>query len=126
MGYAGITVIILLAAGVVIYTIFYISVGMKIKEYGQIRAIGATPKQIKYIVKQEGNIAAVRAIPFGLIIGGGLSWLVQPTGWGLTSTVVTIIGIVAISLIWIQVSVNVPAKTAAKVSVIESMKGIEL
>ena len=76
MGYAGITVIILLAAGVVIYTIFYISVGMKIKEYGQIRAIGATPKQIKYIVKQEGNIAAVRAIPFGLIIGGGLSWLV--------------------------------------------------
>lgn len=68
MGYAGITIIILLAAGVVIYTIFYISVGMKIKEYGQIRAIGATQKQIKYIVKQEGNIAAVRAIPFGLII----------------------------------------------------------
>lgn len=124
MGYAGITIIILLAAGVVIYTIFYISVGMKIKEYGQIRAIGATQKQIKYIVKQEGNIAAVRAIPFGLIIGGGLSWLVQPEGWGLASAVITIIGIVAISLIWIQVSVNVPAKTAAKVSVIESMKGM--
>lgn len=75
-------------------------------------------------MKQEGNIAAVRAIPFGLIIGGGLSWLVQPEGWGLASAVITIIGIVAISLIWIQVSVNVPAKTAAKVSVIESMKGM--
>lgn len=40
----------------------------------------SNPKQIKYIVKQEGNIAAVRAIPFGLMIGGGLSWLVQPEG----------------------------------------------
>lgn len=53
----------------VIYNAFQISVVERIKEFGLLRAIGATPKQIRNIVFKEAAIIAGIGIPIGLIFG---------------------------------------------------------
>ncbi|MFL0270022.1 ABC transporter permease [Candidatus Clostridium radicumherbarum] len=53
----------------VIYNAFQISVVERIKEFGLLRAIGATPKQIRNIVFKEAAIIAGFGIPIGLIFG---------------------------------------------------------
>mgnify|MGYP000249578600 CR=1 FL=1 len=52
---AGVIAIVLIGGYIVIQSIFRISINDKIKSYGQLRTIGATPKQIKRIVKREGR-----------------------------------------------------------------------
>ena len=52
---AGVIAIVLIGGYIVIQSIFRISINDKIKSYGQLRTIGATPKQIKRIVKNGGT-----------------------------------------------------------------------
>ena len=51
----GVIVIVLIGGYIMIQSIFRISINDKIQSYGQLRTIGATPKQIKRIVKNEGR-----------------------------------------------------------------------
>lgn len=53
-------VIILATAVMVIYSIFYISISGKTREYGQLRTLGMTRKQIRKFVRREGMILAAR------------------------------------------------------------------
>lgn len=112
-------------AGIVIYTMFYISINMKLNQYGQLCTIGATKKQIKTIVKKEGNMVAVRGIPFGIFGGMLISFIVQNKGWNLYYTIISVLSISIICIIWIRISINAPAKIAANVSPITAMKGQE-
>lgn len=75
-GAAGIAVIavfigilVLLAAGLVIYNILKISIVKKIKEYGILRAIGAEPNQLYKIVVVQILLLCAIAIPIGAVIG---------------------------------------------------------
>lgn len=70
--YTGIGVIILIVvlAGILtIYSIYFVSMAHKVQEYGKLKAIGATKKQIRHIVLREGFFIALIAIPLGLLIG---------------------------------------------------------
>ena len=51
----GIAALVLAGGYVVIQSIFRISVNDKIQSYGQLRTIGATPRQIRRIVKKESR-----------------------------------------------------------------------
>lgn len=53
----------------VIYNIFNISILERIKDYGILRAIGATPKQIRKLVLLEGFTLSIIGIPIGLMAG---------------------------------------------------------
>lgn len=64
-----ICLIVVIFAAVVIYNIFQIGIARKIQEYGKIKAIGATKKQMKKIIVTEGMLLSVIAIPIGLIVG---------------------------------------------------------
>ncbi|WP_131079247.1 ABC transporter permease [Clostridioides difficile] len=64
-----VTLLVLLASGLVIYNILKISVTKKIKEYGCLRAIGAEPNQIYKIVILQILILCTVAIPIGAVIG---------------------------------------------------------
>ena len=44
-----------IGSGIVIYSIFYISVASSIRSYGQLRTIGTTKRQIKKMVYREGK-----------------------------------------------------------------------
>ncbi|MDT3700830.1 MAG: FtsX-like permease family protein [Thermincola sp.] len=62
-------VLILMAAGLVIYNILKISIVKKIKEYGCLRAIGAEPGQLYKIVITQILLLCAVAIPIGSAIG---------------------------------------------------------
>jgi len=59
--------IVLISTIAVIYNSFQISVVERIKQFGLLRAVGTTPRQIRKIVLREATILAVIAIPLGLI-----------------------------------------------------------
>ncbi|QQN86568.1 ABC transporter permease [Bacillus toyonensis] len=59
--------IVVIATVVVIYNAFQISVVERTRQFGLLRSIGATRKQIRQIVLREATFLAVIAIPIGII-----------------------------------------------------------
>ncbi|QOT01023.1 FtsX-like permease family protein [Brevibacterium sp. JNUCC-42] len=59
--------IVVIATAVVIYNAFQISVVERMKQFGLLRSIGATRKQIRQIVMREAAVLAVIAIPLGIV-----------------------------------------------------------
>ena len=62
--------VILLACVLVIYGVFYLSVIGRIHQFGQLRTIGMTKKQLKKFVSREGRLLFFRSVPIGIVIGG--------------------------------------------------------
>lgn len=62
-------ILVLLAAGLVIYNILKIAVTKRIKEYGTLRAIGSERRQIYRLVSLQLLILCGIGIPAGLLIG---------------------------------------------------------
>ena len=62
--------LLVLTAGVVmIYNTFNISVMERMRQYGLLRCIGASPAQVRRIVRREGLIITLKAIPPGVLAG---------------------------------------------------------
>lgn len=59
--------IVVVATAVVIYNAFQISVVERMKQFGLLRSIGATRKQIRHIVMREAAVLAIIAIPLGIV-----------------------------------------------------------
>lgn len=69
MGLAGFLLVTVFAGVITIYSIYYVSMLGKVQEYGKLRAIGATRKQIRKLVFREGLAVAGITVPIGLILG---------------------------------------------------------
>lgn len=54
---------------IVIYNIFQVSFVQKMQEYGRIKAVGATGRQMKAIISKEGMLLAAPAVPAGVAAG---------------------------------------------------------
>ncbi len=118
---AGLLVIV--TAGIlVIYNIFYISIINSIKEYGQLRTIGMTAKQIQRLVLREGTLLMLPAIPIGLIAGIAVAYLLIPHGFGLWNVLWICPVVVALTYATVRLSIKKPAKIAAAVSPIEASR----
>lgn len=61
--------IVVISTILVIYNIFQISIIERIKQFGILRSIGSTPRQIRKIVLKEATILSIISIPIGLIMG---------------------------------------------------------
>ena len=61
--------IVIIVTIAVIYNSFQISVVERIKQFGLLRAVGSTPKQIRRIVLREASILAIIGVPIGLVSG---------------------------------------------------------
>jgi len=112
----GVIVIVLIGGYIVIQSIFRISINDKIRSYGQLRTIGATPKQIKRIVKREGRKLGSIGILIGTVLGVCCGFLLFSKGFNAVSYAV----MVSLTLIsgWIMVSISIrkPVKIAAGIS----------
>lgn len=75
---AFVCLIVTLACTLVVYSLFYVSIVRKTNEYGKLRTIGTTGKQIKRIVFREGHYLAGIGIPMGLIAGGVAGYILIP------------------------------------------------
>lgn len=63
-------VLLLLAAGLVIYNILKIAVSRRIKQYGVLRAIGGEKGQLYFLITGQVLLLCAIGIPIGLILGG--------------------------------------------------------
>lgn len=61
--------IVVIATVAVIYNSFQISVMERIKQFGLLRAVGATPKQVRKTVLREASIISAVGVPLGLLSG---------------------------------------------------------
>lgn len=118
--------IVVFATIAVIYNAFQISVVERVKQFGLLRAVGTTPKQIRKIILREATFLAFIGIPIGLccgigalygidiafkIIGKGQLVLIEPK-----ITIDVLIVSIIVGLISIYVSAMLPAIFAGKIS----------
>ena len=114
--------VILLACILVIYGVFYLSVIGKIHQFGQLRTIGMTKKQMKKLVSKEGRRLFLYASPVGILIGGAAGYFILPSGFNIINTLLTAVCVFVIIYIITMVSVHKPAKLAAEVSPMEALR----
>lgn len=120
-GIAGLAIVIM-AGVLVIYCIFYISIINSIREYGQLRTIGMTEKQIKRLVYKEGTSLSLIAIPIGLIVGTFLSYFLVPQGFQFKNILWVYPIVILFSYMTVRLSIRKPAVIASSVSPIEAYR----
>jgi putative ABC transport system permease protein len=118
--------IVVISTIAVIYNAFQISVVERVKQFGLLRAVGTTPKQIRKIILREAGFLASLGIPIGIgcgivalygidlafkIIGGEGMVLISPK---ISMDVVIISSIVGLFSIYL--SALLPAIFAGKIS----------
>lgn len=114
--------VILLACILVIYGVFYLSVIGKIHQFGQLRTIGMTRKQMKKLVSKEGCRLFLYASPIGILIGIIAGYFITPSGFSIINTLLIAVCVFAIVYTITMISVHKPARLAAFVSPMEAMR----
>lgn len=114
--------VILLACVLVIYGVFYLSVIGRIHQFGQLRTIGMTKKQLKKFVSREGRLLFLRAVPIGIIIGGVAGYFMKPQGFSILNTLIIVAAVFVIIYVITMLSVHKPAKIAGNVSPMEALR----
>ena len=119
---AGVIALVLIGGYIVIQSIFRISINDKIRSYGQLRTIGATQKQIKRIVKNEGRKLGSIGILIGTVLGICGGFLLFSKGFNAVSYVATVILTLISSWLMVSISIRKPVKIAAGISPIEAVR----
>lgn len=129
-----IIVIIMISTIIVIYNSFNISVIERMRYFGVLKAIGATPSQIKFIVFKEGFLMGIIALPIGCMSGFiflklGIKLFIGNTLMDFENFKVTFYPIVilitaVVIAVTIFLSLIGPAGKAKKVSAVDAMKNI--
>ncbi len=128
--------LVAVASMVSIYNTVQISVLERIREFGLLRAAGATPAQIRKVVFRESILVSLVGIPLGLATGVLLSFAIalyagsQFTGLGGFATMITPLSLLLgaiLGFLSVVVSSLIPALRAGKVSPVEAMRqyGVE-
>ena len=84
--------------------------------------MGATPKQIKTILRTQGKILCILGTILGLIIGGTAAFLFKPDGWSWLNTALVSVLIFGLVYAMVWLALSKPAKIAGSVSSIEAAK----
>lgn len=128
----------ILCGYLLIYNIFDIGVMQDIQEFGIMKTIGMTDKQIKRLMRRQMLLLSLIGIPIGLVVGYGLGTLLLPVilkNWEYSEEELTIVQsvhpaifilTVFFVLITVFLSMRRPSKRAAKYSAIETAKYTEV
>lgn len=135
MGCILIGLLVIVVSVAVIYNIFQVGMVQKIQEYGKIKALGATRKQMRKLILREGMLLAAVGIPLGLLSGCGVaSVMCRKLIVGSQAMVgVELENVSAISLplllvvaiaafLTVRLALSYPMRVAAKISPVEAMR----
>lgn len=117
-----IALILLAACGLVIYSIFFISIRGKLREYGRLKVLGTTPKQIRKIIHRESFRLSICSIPIGIASGGAAGFAASPGYWDWTENIIIALGVMFFIEFIVRISSYAPIRLAAKVSPIEAVR----
>lgn len=130
---------IVLFSVVVIYNIFQVGIAQKVQEYGKIKALGATRKQMKQLIFREGILLAVPSIPLGLLFGFliakvSFNWLVEQGNLvspGIKNHQVPLFSLtiilicIFVSFLTVVLALRKPMKIVSRISPIEATRYID-
>lgn len=120
----GVALVVLLAAGLAIRNIMYLSVLGRTREFAQLRTLGATNRQIRCIVSAERRRMTRSWLATGVLAGFfGNVLLPVEFFWGQSA----LLAVAAAIFIWfvIYLSFRAPAKQAARVSPMDGLRQTE-
>ena len=117
-----VALIFLTACGLVIYSIFYVSIRGKLREYGRLKVLGATPRQIRQVIRRESFYLSVCSIPIGLVLGGLAGFVASADYWDWTKNLLVAIGVAGFTELTVMFSTHAPIRIAAKVSPIDAVR----
>ncbi|MDI4649274.1 ABC transporter permease [Cohnella hashimotonis] len=127
--------LVVLSTIAVIYNAFNIAVLERMRHFGLLRTIGATPSQLRGIVFREAGLLAALGIPAGLVVGYGGLWLVLELmtaagadiltfeGFKLTLHAWIIAGSAIVGLLAVMLAAWLPARKASRVSPVDAVRG---
>ncbi|QUO23218.1 ABC transporter permease [Clostridiaceae bacterium Marseille-Q4143] len=130
---------IVLFSVVVIYNIFQVGIAQKVQEYGKIKALGATRKQMKQLIFREGILLAVPSIPLGLLFGFliakvSFNWLVEQgnlVSSGIKNHQVPLFSLtimlicIFVSFLTVVLALHKPMKIVSRISPIEATRYLD-
>lgn len=120
--YGVVGAVILLACILVIYGVFYLSVIGRIHQFGQLRTIGMTKKQMKKFVSKEGRLLFLKSAPIGILIGIIVGYFILPEGFSIVNTLIIIACVFVVIYLITMISITKPSKIASNVSPIEAIR----
>ena len=135
-------IVVCIVLGIIVFTSvfciknsFDISITEKIKQYGMLRSVGATKKQIKRNVFYEATILGLIGIPLGILLGYLASYiLIIISNYYLTDMIeagfklefvfsmIAVLVAIVLGIVTIYFSAFRSAKRASKVSPIDSIR----
>ena len=125
-------ILIMLSGFFIIYNIFQITVGNKIRYYGLLKTIGVTSRQLRKIMYRENLALCLTSIPFGLLIGYFVGNALVPIVIANTAyrsieilsgfSPLVMIGASLFSIMTVFISSFIPVRKASKVSPIEALR----
>ncbi len=130
---------IVLFSVVVIYNIFQVGIVQKVQEYGKIKVLGATRKQMKQLIFREGILLAVPSIPLGLLFGFliakvSFNWLVEQgnlVSSGIKNHQVPLFSLtimlicIFVSFLTVVLALRKPMKIVSRISPIEATRYLD-
>lgn len=132
-----VALLIIVFSGMVIYSIYYVGVITDVQEIGKLKALGASARQIKRMLRSEGMFVSAISIPIGLILGFMIPYIFLPMVMekGMETSAMTfevkeihmfslpvLLLVIAVVLITVYLSLLKPAHMAAKISPIEAIR----
>lgn len=111
---------VLFVSVLVIYSVFYLSVIGRVRQFGQLRTLGMTRRQTEKMVAREGLILCGIGIPLGLAAGLVIGYAVRPGGWSWRNSLLLAGAVILLDLISVRISIRRPAKMASQVSPVEA------
>lgn len=120
--YGVVGAVILLACVLVIYGVFYLSVIGRIHQFGQLRTIGMTKKQMKKFVSKEGRLLFLKSAPIGILIGIIVGYFILPEGFSIVNTLIIVACVFVVIYLITMISITKPSKIASNVSPIEALR----
>ena len=126
-------VIFMLSGYLIIYNIFDLNILSDMKEYGLLKTIGTSGKQIRNVVKLRTRRICLIAIPIGLLIGCGIGGWILPMVANFINTACAnkgqihmniwiILFTVVFSYLTVAISSVRPCRMASKISPIEASR----
>lgn len=122
MLYGIVGMVILSACILVIYGVFYLSVIGRIHQFGQLRTIGMTKKQMRKFVSREGSFLFLSASPAGILVGAAAGYCMIPDGFNVKNLILIVLFVFMAVYVITMISVRKPARLASAVSPMEALR----
>lgn len=119
---ASVSLIVAFACVLVIYSLFYVSIARKTNEYGKLRTIGTTGRQVKRTVFREGLSLSAAGSPIGISAGTAAGYFLVPEGFYIPMVLVIAAVTALFMYLCVMIAVMKPARLAAHVTPIEAVR----